>query len=158
MEKKTSETIKLPHEGVYVRLAPSKIHGIGVVAIMDIPKGVNVFGNDDTIYKDYLVLNAETIDQLPNEALKELYKDFCVIENGVYYCPTNFNEMSLDWFLNNSSNPNCKAVVKNKDTQSNNSSNSGEKTTKDGIYFYSLRDIKAGEELTVSYDTYSELP
>ena len=29
----------LPHEGVYVRLKPSKRHGVGVFAIRRIPKG-----------------------------------------------------------------------------------------------------------------------
>lgn len=28
---------------IYVRLAPSKLHGVGVVAIKDIPKGTNPF-------------------------------------------------------------------------------------------------------------------
>ena len=34
---------KLPHEGVYTRIKPSNIHGVGVFAISDIPKGTYVF-------------------------------------------------------------------------------------------------------------------
>lgn len=38
--------INFPHHNIYTRLAPSKIHGVGVFAIKDIPKGKNVFSGD----------------------------------------------------------------------------------------------------------------
>lgn len=37
----------LPHHCVYARLGASKIHGVGVFAIMPIPKGTVVFAGDD---------------------------------------------------------------------------------------------------------------
>ena len=38
--------MKLPHEGVYVRLGLSALHGIGVFAIRPIPAGTDIFAND----------------------------------------------------------------------------------------------------------------
>ena len=36
----------LPHDGVWARIGVSKIHGVGAIAIRDIPRGTNVFPND----------------------------------------------------------------------------------------------------------------
>jgi hypothetical protein len=41
-----SDEIIPPHQGVYVRLRPSKLHGVGVFAIREIPPGTNLFPHD----------------------------------------------------------------------------------------------------------------
>jgi SET domain-containing protein len=121
-----------PHRGVYVRLKPSKIHGVGVFAIRDIPKRTYVFRGDD----DELVwVKASATNRLEKE-IKKLYRDFCVSRNGRYGCPRNFNLLTPAWYLNHSKKPNM-AADKNYD-------------------FYSIRRIKKGEELTVDYETYSD--
>ena len=123
----------LVHDNCYTRIQLSLIHGVGVFAIKDIPKGIFIFGEEDE--KFVKVLKSDIFDL--DYEVKRLYKDFCVLENGYYYCPISFNRMDSSWYLNHSENPNvdCK---------------------KDGYLFYSLRDIKKGEELTVNYDKYSE--
>jgi uncharacterized protein len=128
---------KLPHNNVYARLGKSNIHGVGVFAIIDIPKGTYVFEGDKS---EMLWFREEEIDLsgLPL-AIQKLYGDFCVIlqegNSKKYGCPDSFNNMPISWFLNSSEDPNL-ACDKNYD-------------------FYALRDIKAGEELTVDYRTYS---
>ena len=45
--RRTSK-VKKPHEGVFTRLRSSEIHGVGVFAIADIPKGQYIFEPDDS--------------------------------------------------------------------------------------------------------------
>ena len=123
---------KLPHEGVYARLMPSRIHGVGVVAIANIPKGTYVFEPDD----DSLVsARASATKSLPTD-LRRLYEDFCILKGDDYECPSSFNRLTPTWFLNNSRDPNMAADS--------------------SFRFYAIRDIEAGEELTAEYTTYSD--
>src|SRR5579862_1884186 len=123
---------KLPHLGVFVRLRPSRIHGVGVFAIRNIPKGTYIFGGDNSEMRWVKTSVTNHLD----EEVKNLYRDFCVSRNGKYGCPTNFNLLTPAWYLNQSKKPNV-AADKNYD-------------------FYSTRRIKKGEELTVDYQTYSD--
>ena len=125
--------MNLPHTNVYTRLMPSKISGVGVFAIKDIPAGTNLFGDDDV---KMLEMTKAEIDGMESET-KKLYDDFCVIRGDKYICPQNFNDITVGWFVNHSSdNPN---VVCDKN-----------------LVFHAAREIKVGEELTVDYSTYSE--
>jgi len=125
----------MPHHGVYTRLRPSNIHGVGVFAIRDIPEGTRIFQDDDSelIWKKRSELN---LDELPQE-IGSLYDQFCLIkEKGeTYGCPKSFNLMTVAWYLNHSKTPN---VGCDKD-----------------YMFFALRDIKKGEELTADYHTYN---
>lgn len=125
---------KLPHYGVYVRIARSKIHGVGVVAIRKIKKGTYIFYGDDA---DLVWVERKKVSRLPSE-LKKLYKDFAVVRRNKYGCPTNFNLLTPAWFLNHSKQPNV--------------------ACDENYNFYAIKDIKKGEELTVDYDSYSDKP
>jgi hypothetical protein len=121
---------QLPHEKVYTRLKPSPISGIGVFAIRDIPRDTYAFQPDD----DELVsVKKSEIPEIGN-ALRRLYTDFCVLNDGTYQCPSNFNRLTPGWYLNESKNPNMAADL--------------------NLRFYAIRDIPEGEELTVDYATY----
>ncbi len=122
----------LPHDGVYTRLKPSSIHGVGVFAIRDIPKGSYIFEPDDD--RTVFIPASETKVLLPE--IRRLYQDFCVLEGETYECPSNLNKLTPSWFLNHSQNPNVAADS--------------------SLKFYAIRDIKAGHELTTDYETYSE--
>lgn len=124
---------KFPHDHVYVRLGCSKIHGVGVFAIKDMPKGTNIFGPDPD---EVFFVDKDTVEA-QEEEIRKLYYDFCAIEDGRYCCPENFNRMTVFWYFNESKEPNAQT---------------------DGHEFYALRDIKKGEELTVDYSTFSEEP
>lgn len=123
---------RLPHYGVFTRLMPSKIHGVGVFAIKNIKKGTSIFGADDG--------GVTWIDERKLKALKgeskKLYEDFAVYKEGRCGCPTTFNQLTPSWYLNESKTPNlsCERDYK----------------------FYAARNIRSGEELTVDYSKYSE--
>lgn len=126
----------MPHDEVYARLKPSKLHGVGVFAIRNIPKRTSLFGGDDSklSWKKRRTLKLEA---LPPE-IKKLYNQFCLIKDKgeTYGCPESFNLMTISWYLNHSKTPNI-GCDKN-------------------YNFFALRDIKAGEELTVDYHTYND--
>jgi hypothetical protein len=126
-----------PHESVYVRLQPSHVDedGVGVFAIRDIPKGTIIFRNDDS---EMVWVDEGAIGELDPE-IKRLYGDFCVLKNGRYGCPKNFNMLTVGWYINESKdNPNVRCTPE--------------------YDFAALREIKKGEELLVDYRTYSESP
>jgi SET domain-containing protein len=121
-----------PHYDVYTRIARSKVHGVGVIAVRNIPKGTYIFFGDNDRLR---WIKASKVKRLPIQ-IKRLYKDFCIRKGELYGCPTNFNKMTPAWYLNHSKTPNVAA---------------------DKAYrFYALRNIKTGEELFADYKTYSE--
>ncbi|MBI4599459.1 SET domain-containing protein [Candidatus Uhrbacteria bacterium] len=75
------------------------------------------------------------------EGVKEMVRDFCVTEDGAYLIPTQtLNLLNISFFVNHSSEaPNLEA-----------------REEKGDMTFYTLRDIKEGEELLVDYRTYSD--
>jgi len=127
----SGEKVVLPHGGVYVRLGRSNIHGVGIFAIRAIPKGTNIFGDDN---KKPFMVDKESIVDLDEET-KRLYEDFCAVEDGKYCCPESFNDLTVAWYINESKEPN---------------------TISNGYEFYASRDIRKGEELTVDYSSFSE--
>jgi len=130
-----------PHYKVYTRLGSSKIHGIGVIAIRNIPKGTDIFYGDEK--QNLVEVKKEEVKKIKDPSTRKLYEDFCIIKSNVYLCPINFNQMTVGWYLNepkNGEKPNVGCDVQ-----------------RDYI-FYALRDIKKGEELTVDYSTFSKRP
>jgi|SRR5579872_851097 len=125
---------KLPHDGLYTRLKPSPIHGIGVFAVRHIPKGTYIFPDDN---EPIVWVDKKDVENLP-QAMREFYEDFSIIKGNKYGSPCHFDALTTSWYLNHSNSPNVKA-----DRQ---------------YRFYASRDIAAGEELTSDYRTYSDLP
>jgi len=123
----------LPHTDVYTRLQPSNIHGVGVFSIRPIRKGTPLFMSD----KDIVWVDEGQIVNLPDE-LKKLYEDFAIIKDKRYGCPSNFNLLTMSWYLNDSDNPNVSAD--------------------DEYNMFALRDIQTGEELTIDSSKFSEQP
>ena len=119
----------------FCRLQPSKIHGIGVFAIRDIPKGRNPF---KTIPKyanfGYVRIAADDFDALPPN-LAEFIRTLFLPTAGVMHIPTyGLNVVRLNSYLNHSVDPNMR--------------------TRDGYDFVAVKKIMVGEELTVDYRTY----
>jgi len=121
---------------VYTRLGLSQIDqgGVGVIAIQPIKKGTYIFEPDDD---EMVWVAVGAVESLP-EPLQRLYRDFAVLRDGRYGCPSSFNRLTPAWYLNNSKNPNVACAA--------------------DYRFYALRDIEVGEELTADYDAYSENP
>jgi len=131
--KSEKTNCQLPHSYVFTRLAPSTIHGVGVFAIQDIPKGTNVFQGD---IGEMRWINKSQLKNL-DDAHQKLYDDFCVSKGQKLGCPQNFNSLTIGWYLNESKNdPNV---------QCNNNYD-----------FITIRNIKRGEELFTDYSEFSE--
>jgi SET domain-containing protein len=129
----------MPQDRVYTRIKPSNIHGVGVFAIRPIPKGTSIFPYDNS---PIVWIKNDKIKRLRGE-IRRLYEDFCIIKDDgeTYGCPANFSLMTVAWFLNEPKPGQHPNVGCRKD-----------------YTFYALRDIAAGEELTVDYPTFSEKP
>ena len=120
---------------VYVRIGKGR-YGVGVIAIRDIPKGIDPF-YDDTTAK-YLSITPEEVKDQPSE-IKKLIKDFCPLQDGKYYVPYHgMNSISVAYYLNHSKKSNMVAVDM-------------------ADSFKTSRNIKKGEELTVDYETYDDI-
>jgi hypothetical protein len=124
----------LPHENVYTRLRPSKVHGVGVFAIRDIRKNTPLFSDSED---EIVWVDEKEITNLPRE-LREMYDDFAIIKNGKYGCPSNFNRLTMGWYLNDSDHPNV--------------------VVDDDYNMTAARDITRGEELTIDSSKFSEQP
>lgn len=124
-------------QSTYCRLQPSKIEGVGVFAVKDIPKGINPMisskENRNARWYEFKVSELENLDA----GVRKMIDDFFVVEEDqtVMVPEHAFNSMDISFFVNNSKKPNLKTVD-------------------NGFTFVTLRKIKKGEELTVAYETY----
>jgi SET domain-containing protein len=115
---------------VYCRLGISPVHGIGVFAIRDIPKGAKPLTSLLKI-KEFSFSKKE-ISKLPTSVKKEV-RMFCYYDKDEYLIPSiGLNAMNMAFYMNHSKTPNVK-YLKNND-------------------IVAIRKIKADEELFFDYD------
>ena len=121
-------------KNTYCRLRPSKISGVGAFAIRDIPPGIELFRGQ--INQKWHKFKMEELQDLDQETLG-MIDDFFVIEkNRTVSIPSSgLNGMDMSFYVNHSTKPNAKTVD-------------------NGFTFVSVRKIKKGEEITVSYSDY----
>lgn len=114
----------------FVALKPSTVHGIGVFAITDIPKGCRViFSRNEG---NWIRLPIHEVEKLPAHS-RSLVETYCLYDDEDYFVPDyGFKIMDLVNYLNHSSAPNIISV-------------------NDGEYFEAIVDIHAGSELFVDY-------
>jgi len=104
-------------------LRPSKIDELGVFTTSTIRRNEKL----DLFHpSDWKFVRA------PGGEEKKLCQRFGVRDGDGYHCPKYWNRMSLGWYLNDSANPNVEHRK---------------------CSFSVLRPIRAGEELTIDYDT-----
>ena len=129
---KKQALLKDLHHDTYVMIQPSKVHGIGVFAIRDIPKGTkDLFSKG---FGDWIKVSKEEVEQMPKHS-KDLIENHCLFDEDHYYVPEyGFKMVDLVIYLNHSETPNVISV-------------------NEGEYFEAIRDIKLGEELFVDYGT-----
>jgi SET domain-containing protein len=116
----------------FVMIKPSPLHGIGVFAIRDIPKGTrNIFSQG---VGEWIKLTISEVEALPKHS-KDLVENHCLFDEDFYYVPDyGFKLVDLVIYLNHYYTPNVVSI-------------------NDGEFFEAIIDIKAGEELLVDYGT-----
>lgn len=99
-------------------LRPSEIAGVGVFTTTPIRKGVKppLFVQRDWVFRKSVF------------GYKRHFGHYDKVRDG-YWCPVDFNRMSIGWYLNHSETPNCTSAVHPR----------------------TLRFIRPGEELTIDY-------
>ncbi len=92
-------------DNIYVRLQPSKIHGVGVFAIRHIPADYTVFKSTCS----YTKTPVSKLEKL-SKAEKDYYFDFFVREDDSIYLPTiSPQTIDISFFMNHNENyPNVK--------------------------------------------------
>jgi len=116
----------------YVMIKPSPLHGIGVFAIRDIPKGTRTIFSQGV--GEWIKLTISEVEALPKHS-KDLVENHCLFDEDFYYVPDyGFKLVDLVIYLNHSDSPNVVSI-------------------NDGEYFEAIIDIKAGVELLVDYGT-----
>ena len=121
---------------IFAMLKPSPVHGIGVFAVRDIPKGCRKIFSQNT--GEWVKLPIHDVDRLPEHS-RNLVETYCLYDEENYFVPDyGFKIMDIVNYLNHSASPNIRSV------------NHGE-------YFEALDDITAGSELLVNYEMIVEV-
>ena len=124
------ELLKELSQETYVALKPSAIHGIGVFAIANIPKGCRDLFSKNV--GSWVKLPVSDVEKLPVHS-RSLVETYCLYDEDNYYVPDHgFKVMDLVNYLNHSSSPNIMSV-------------------NEGEYFEAITDIAEGTELLVNY-------
>lgn len=119
---------------VYAKLFVSPIHGVGVIAIKDIPKGACPFlGCDNQGWQE---ISEEELGEI-NPNIKRIISDFLICEDKKWWMPNaGLQKLDISYYLNHSNNANMQSD--------------------DMGTFTAIRDIKEGEELTTNYNQYDD--
>lgn len=123
-----------PHEGVYARIGRSRTHGVGVIAIREIPERTFVFRGEDERVR---WVSRAAVRRMP-AAVRALYEDFGMVWGDRLGVPPSLNRLSVGWYVNHANRPNL--------------------AVDDDGRFFALRRIRAGEELTADYRTFVDEP
>lgn len=121
---------------VYCRIGVSKIHGVGVIAVRDIPKGKNPFLH--TYEGPGIKISYKELEGL-NAGVRKIIDDLLVHEEESVIIPSKgLNILDVSFYMNHTdSNPN---II----------------TYDDGETFVALRDIQKGEELIYTYNQFDQ--
>jgi len=122
-------------ESTYVMIKASPVHGIGVFAIRDIPRGTqDIFSQG---VGEWIEVSKEEVEALPKHS-RDLVENHCLFDEKSYFIPDyGFKLVDLVIYLNHSNTPNVISI-------------------NDGERFEAIRDIACGEELFVDYGTIVE--
>ena len=114
----------------YVMVKTSPVHGIGVFAIRDIPKGCReIFSKG---MGEWIKVPIKAVEALPEHS-RSLIETYCLFDEENYFVPEyGFKMIDPVIYLNHSSKPNIISI-------------------NDGEEFEALVDIPAGQELLVNY-------
>jgi SET domain-containing protein len=129
---------------IYCRIGISKISGIGIIAVRDIPKNTNPFKNSDGECSKFKIvrIHKDKLKKVHPNVIKILEDFFDDFDDDNYYPVPSLgpNTIDMSFYLNHSDKPNLTtSFVKNCDYN----------------IVKTLRHIKEGEELTFDYKEFS---
>lgn len=120
------ELIEHLRRDIYVKLAPSSIEGVGVIAVRDVPAGVNPFQTcNATLAKEEVTIpfSAAEIATLPDSVVGLVKSFFAPLTDernvelsdergGIVYGvnATGLNTLDVSWYLNHSDEPNVRSA------------------------------------------------
>ncbi|KKR11632.1 MAG: hypothetical protein UT41_C0008G0005 [Candidatus Wolfebacteria bacterium GW2011_GWC2_39_22] len=106
-------------------------HGIGVFATEDIESGsfLRLFGSDELFEK------SEGDTKRNKKDVPEIFWSNCIDMGDYLICPRDFGNIPVGWYVNHSKAPNAEHGQFN---------------------WYASRDISAGEEILIDYNTFNE--
>lgn len=126
---------------VYCRIGISQIHGVGVIAVKDIPQGTTPFKSLNQHKNEIVTASVEEMKNIGiHKNVIEIARDFFGSSEQntcdmYHYGP---NDINISYYLNHSINNNIDLIV-----------------TDDVYYgFITNKDIKIGEELFINYEHY----
>ena len=124
------DILKELRDETYACLKASPIHGIGVFALRDIPKGCRTIFSKNV--GEWIKLPIAEVEKLPAHS-KNFVETYCLFDEENYFVPDyGFKVMDIVNYLNHSSTPNLVSV-------------------NDGETYEAIVDIPEGTELLINY-------
>ena len=133
MKKRLINNIK---NDTYCRIGVSRVHGVGVIAVKDIPKNIFIFKVCKKSCDNIIEITKKEIENVAS-GVKQMMDDYLDKVNGKYQVPeSGLNNLNISWYLNHSDTPNVDIT----------------EPAKDGfVLFKTNKDIRKGEELFIDY-------
>lgn len=105
-------------------------HGIGVFAVHDMEQGtyLRLFGDEDELEGRSVTRDKKNVPAF--------FREYCIDEGDQLIGPKDFGAMPVGWYLNHSKTPNA--------------------VRDENYLWYASRVIKAGEEITIDYNSLEE--
>ena len=135
-----NKLIKHLENDIYCRIGVSKISGVGVIAIRDIPKGVDPFKTLSKEDENVIELDKDDIKKVdPN--VKKIISDFFGNSNSKRFdiLASGPNNINVSFYMNHSDKPNIDII---------------EKSNSNYMGFVTNKNIKKGDEITINYNNY----
>ena len=129
-------------DNTYVRIMTSKLHGVGVFAIKDIPKGTLPFQhtNSKCGINKFTKVHKDKLEGIDKSVIKMLDDFLGLDKDGFYDVPTEgLNSLDVSFYMNYSDKPNIDITYDDKCNFA---------------IFKTNRVIKKGEELLINYNKF----
>jgi SET domain-containing protein len=133
-----NKLIKHLENDIYCRIGVSKISGVGVIAIRDIPKGTDPFKTLSKEKEEIIELSKDDNNKVDTN-VKKIIGDFFGNLNTYDVLASGPNNINVSFYMNHSDKPNIDII---------------EKTNSKYMGFITNKNIKKGEELTINYSKY----
>ena len=142
IERRNSLLSNLKH-GVYCRVGVSKISGVGVIAIRNIPTGVEILKFSNSVLDESVEVGEGEVLGLELSVVDYINHMLVKTEYGSYHFPSKgINSIDVSFYLNHSGTPNVELSRGGDD--------------REFLSFEATKDIECGEEITQDYNNLSD--